>query len=398
MRNDATHDRPMTRPDYGGGGIANLMASVIGGLGHAAETPPVPECPDLPAARLAAARHVVLLVVDGLGRAQLEAHAPAGALAQARVADLSSVFPSTTASAVSTFMTGDVPRTHGLTGWYLWFRELGVVGTPLPFRVRGSDVGLDRLGVDGPALFQTRALALRLARRTVLVHPAHLCDTWYTRAHSGGAEVRPFKTLEALFERIVELSREPVPSFCYAYWPELDALSHVHGAGSTEAAAHLRAVDESVARCARRLAGSGTLLAVCADHGFVDTRADTRLRLEDHPRVARTLSLPLCGEPRAAFCYVRSGAESDFAAAVADELGHAVDVVASSAIVADGLLGPGEAHPELESRLGSHVLLLKDAYCLTDRLAGERRPFRQVGVHGGMSDSELRVPLAVFES
>ncbi len=394
----AARSEPMVRPDYAGGGIANLMASVVTGLGRDEESSAVPPCAALPAGRLAAARHVVLLVIDGLGRAQLDAHAPHGALAEARLADLSSVFPSTTASAVSTFMTGDVPLAHGLTGWHVWFRELGVVGAPLPFKVRGSDVGLNRLGVDARGLFATRALASRLARRTVLVHPSHLCNSWYTRAHCGSAELRPFGGMEEMFERIVALARDEEPSFCYAYWPELDTLSHVHGAGSEQAGRHLRELDAAVARCARRLAGTGAVLAVCADHGFVDTRADTRLDLADHPRLAETLMLPLCGEPRAVFCYVRSGAEGRFQDCVAEDLAHAVDLLTCEEVIAGGLLGPGRAHPELASRLGSHVLLLKENYCLTDRLAGERRPFQQVGVHGGMSDAELRVPLAVFES
>ena len=31
-------------------------------------------------------------------------------------------------------------------------------------------------------------------------------------------------------------------------------------------------------------------------------------------------------------------------------------------------------------------------------VAGETQPFRQIGVHGGLSDAELRVPLAILAS
>lgn len=398
MQQQPSTSTPMTRPDYAGAGIANLMASVLAGIGRDGERAAVPPCPLLPPARLAAARHVVLLIIDGLGRAQLETHAAGGALAAARVGDLSSVFPSTTASAVSTFMTGDVPLAHGLTGWHVWFRELGVIGAPLPFRVRGSEVGLERLGASTGALFGTRALSARLARRAVLVHPAHLCQTPYTLAHATRAEVRPFNGAAQLFTRIEELAREREPSYCYAYWPELDTLSHVHGAGSAQAGEHLRMLDRALDACARRLAGTGTLLVACADHGFVDTREQTRLSLSDYPRLADTLALPLCGEPRAVFCYVRSGAESRFQECARELLGHAASVLSVQDLLAQGLLGPGPPHPRVSERLGSHVLLMKADYCLTDRVMGESRPFAQIGVHGGVSDAELRVPLALFES
>ncbi len=326
----------MREPDYAGHGIANLMASVTAALGSEDDHSALVQCAALPKALLADARHVILLVIDGLGSAQLAQHAADGAIARALVTELSSVFPSTTASAVSTFMTGDAPITHGLTGWHVWFRELGVIGAPLPFRIRGSDVGLQQLGLSAEQLFQTRALPRRLARRSVLVHPEQLCDSFYTRAHQGGAQVRPFSTLAELVDAICTLGEETEPSYCYAYWPQLDALSHVFGAHSDKAGAHLRELDEAVAQCAARLRGTGTVLLVCADHGFIDTREDTRLKLADFPDLMQTLSMPLCGEPRMVYCYVRGGAQADFEALARECLGHAADVLSLEQLLRRG--------------------------------------------------------------
>ena len=161
---------------------------------------------------------------------------------------------------------------------------------------------------------------------------------------------------------------------------------------------HLRAIDRALAEYASRLRGSGTLVLVSADHGFVDTTAEERLSLSDPPALADTLALPLCGEPRLGLCYVRPGAESDFEAYVDEQLAHAARWRRAVDVIADGLLGPGPEHPELASRVGSHVLFLRGRHCLTDRVPGERRPFDQVGVHGGMSDAELAVPLAVLDA
>lgn len=388
-------DSSFTRPDYAGRGIANLMVSLEQALGRPGGGDGLTPCDALPADLLRDARHVVLLVIDGMGARQLEAHAPHGALSRARTADLTSVFPSTTASAVSTFLTGDAPLAHGLTGWHMWFRELGIVAAPLPFNARGTHRPLQDLGVSAPGLLRTRAFTQRLARRAEMLHPANLCDTEYTAAHTGGATVRPFAGLAEMTALVTRLARERDPSYCYAYWPVLDSLSHRHGWASRTAGEHLREVDRAVEACARALAGTGTVLLVCADHGFVDTRADTRLRLEDHPRIAATLEHPLCGEPRLAYCYVKPQARAEFEERVAEALGHAVDVWPAERVFAEGLLGPGPAHPEIRHRVGTHVLSLRGEYCLTDRLPGEE-PFTLVGVHGGMSDAELRVPLSVF--
>jgi hypothetical protein len=61
------------RPDYHGGGIVNLMASLIRARGGSAE---YADLELLPAQSMAEIRHIALLVVDGLGADWLRRHGP----------------------------------------------------------------------------------------------------------------------------------------------------------------------------------------------------------------------------------------------------------------------------------------------------------------------------------
>ena len=54
----------MVRPDYAGAGLLNLIASLTEARGGRALHPTLAQ---LPPAEIAAARNVVLLIVDGLG-------------------------------------------------------------------------------------------------------------------------------------------------------------------------------------------------------------------------------------------------------------------------------------------------------------------------------------------
>ena len=76
-------------PDYGGNGITNLMASISGALGVASPYAPLPA---LAPASLAAKRHIVLIVVDGLGEEFLSTRGPGFLAGQDREV-LTSVFP-----------------------------------------------------------------------------------------------------------------------------------------------------------------------------------------------------------------------------------------------------------------------------------------------------------------
>ena len=121
------------RPDYEGGSIVNLMASIEAAFGRRAS---YPELRDLASDEIAGARNLCLLVIDGLGWRYLARALGGGALRRHARAAITSTFPTTTATAITTFMTGLAPQQHGLTGWHMYFRELGTVLAVLPFRPR----------------------------------------------------------------------------------------------------------------------------------------------------------------------------------------------------------------------------------------------------------------------
>lgn len=381
----------MPVPDYAQDGIVNLVSSVVAGLGGRAPHPP---CAVLPPESLVAARSVVLLVLDGLGHEYLERHAR-GALRRHLRARLTSVFPSTTASAITTFLTAATPAQHGLTGWFTWMRSLGSIVAPLPFRARFGGSTLDRAGVDPGSVFRVPPLFGAIDARSWVVLPEHLVDSCYSRVHAGPAQRLGYDSLESCFGRIAGIVRRARErSYVYAYWPELDALAHEHGVGSRAVAARFAELEAAFAGLLEAVAGSGALVIATADHGLVDTTPQTRIRLEDHPLLAQTLGMPLCGEPRAAYCYVAPGMRERFEAYVGTELAHCAVAVPAATLLADGYLGPGEPHPELSGRVGDYVLLMKENYSLRDSVPGER-PHVHVGVHGGLSSAEMYVPLVV---
>jgi len=67
---------------------------------------------------------------------------------------------------------------------------------------------------------------------------------------------------------------------------------------------------------------------------------------------------------------------------------------ASADLVARGYFGSGAVNARLADRVGDYTLIARGRFALRDRLPGERRHV-QIGVHGGLSDDEMRVPLIV---
>ncbi|MDH5577939.1 MAG: alkaline phosphatase family protein [Betaproteobacteria bacterium] len=379
----------MVRPDYAGGGLVNLIASIVGACGGAPRHAPLAA---LPSRALAAARNLVLLIVDGLGDNYLCREGAGGALHARRQGALTSVFPSTTASAITTTYTGCTPLEHGLTGWFTLFGEAGCVGAPLPGQRRGDKAPL---GVAPARLYRAGSLLDGLQRRGVVVTHRTIVDSAYNLHHCGGAERRPYDKLEGLVEETVAaVKSSPVPKFVYAYWPEFDALSHRHGNGSAEARAQFGAIDAAFGELMTRLAGTDTLVVATADHGFVDSVGADALDFADAPGLSALLRYPLCGESRIAFCHVQEGRAPEFMARARDWLGERARVCASAELLAEGWFGGGDAHPRFAERVGDVALLMHGRATVKDWTPGEPR-HRHVGHHGGASADEMLIPLIV---
>lgn len=198
--------------------------------------------------------------------------------------------------------------------------------------------------------------------------------------------------MDDFFVHLHRLLSKKKPCYLYAYWPDLDAIAHRHGCRSRELAEHFMKLDRAFAALCTALRGSGALLLVSADHGFIDTDEVHTLQLDDHPVLAGTLAIPLCGESRAVYCYLRHGHEDIFLDYVRHELAGQCEAVASMELLSQGWFGLGQAHPRLQERIGDYILLMKEKYVLRDRLANEK-PFHLTGVHGGISRDEMQVPL-----
>jgi hypothetical protein len=378
-------------PDYQGGSLANLMTSLALSLG--AEPGPCPPLRQLSPEPWPG--KTALIVADGLGQQFLSRHLPDSALMAHARGTMTSVFPSTTATAITTFMTGQAPRQHAITGWHMFFAELGALATVLPYRLRHGGLPLG----DAGHLFRHLAPAPfydRLPVASVLLSPASIAHSAFNQAHAGQAVIIPYASLEQMFELLArELDQAGRTRFVYAYYPEIDALAHEHGSASAQVRTCAAAFDEAFAGLLKR--ARGTRVIVTADHGFIDTAPEHCLDLADHPAFRACLTLPLCGEPRTAYAYVHAHKAKAFEDYARNHLSHCLDLRRSRDLVELGWFGPGPTHPRLLDRVGDYVLMMKENWIVRDWMPQEK-PYWLAGVHGGVSAEEMTVPLIVAET
>jgi hypothetical protein len=376
------------RPDYSGGSLVNLVASIVDARGGRALHPPLK---NLQSETLRAARNLVLLIIDGLGDNYLARRGAGGELARRRRASLTSVFPSTTASAITTSYTGRTPLEHGLTGWYTYFGAAGCVSAALPFRSRGDHLPLARRGVTPEQIYVGGSIFESIPERSTVVTYKEIIDSEYNLLHCRGAQRVAYETLGELVERIEQSVKSgDERKFVYAYWPAYDMVSHRYGSESAEAFGELGKIDAAFGALLKRLSGTDSAVIATADHGFIDVAPEEAFELPSS--LAAKLRLPLCGERRVAYCHVHSSGE--FLKLAQDWLGERADVIESRRLVDEGWFGPGTPHPRFAERIGDVALVMRGRYTVKDWTPGEARHLH-IGNHGGTSEDEMLIPLIV---
>ncbi len=335
-------------------------------------------------AALPAARSVVLVVIDGLGAISLRAHAGhARALTtgMAKKDVARSVFPSTTAAALTSILTGEHPGAHGLVGYRVLDRSRDVLVNQL---TGWETDGLDPLTWQPvPTIFERAAAA---GHPSFAIGVAAYAKSGFTRATLRGGEFVAAATPAERVQVAYDLAERHPGALVYCYLPEVDKAGHKHGIASAEWVAALEDVDAALAL--RAPADVGVL--VTSDHGMVDVPARRQMILDEgHLAGIRHVG----GEPRMLHAYFEPDAdETSVLARWRADLDGVADVVTRDEAVAAGLFGPTVSEAAA-ARIGDVLAIARGVWAIYDGTAADQRGRGMVGQHGALTPEERTVPL-----
>ena len=332
----------------------------------------------------------VILLVDGLGALNLAAAAEEAPFLMSLVAGdasttVTSGAPSTTATSITCLGTGLAPGQHGIVGYA--FRN-PVEGGYL--NALAWAPGLSALDV------QPRLTAFeRLVRQGVSitsVSPARFAGTGLTEAALRGARFHPVPDEEDHSARITwtaDGASEGDKALVYLYERSLDHTGHGVGWRTPAWRAALRRID-ALARDLRAALPDDVRLLVTGDHGMIDSPRDRWIVAEDVPGLTDDLTL-LAGEGRFRQLYCEPRHADAVAARWSAALGERAWVVRREEAAASGWFGPVDRR--MAERYGEVLVALRDDWAVMTRT--QPKEFGLVGMHGSLTEFEMRVPVLV---
>lgn len=345
--------------------------------------------------RLPPLRSLIVVVVDGLGTADLRTHRGyARRLAEAMGSRSTTRTggPTTTASALTSLTTGTVPGQHGMVGYS--------VLDPTSDRVVNQLSGWGTGSVDPltwqrkPTLFETSDV------RSVVVASPRYSESGFTQAVLRGAQYRGVADVAERFRVAVDLVNESEPTLVYLYVPELDMAAHSSGTDGARWLAALEDLDAAVATAVPRL-GRGAGMILTADHGMVTATAESRIVIPDSSELLDGVR-HVAGEPRVLHLHLEpteDRAESRVRADALAELWRRTQqrrawVMTRAEAIGAGIFG--DVDPEVAPRIGDVVVAARSNWVYYEERTAATSAFAMVGQHGSFTAEEREIPMLRF--
>jgi hypothetical protein len=365
----AAADGPII-PDYGGANVRGIIPALLGPASWTSGLPPwMPE-------PVSSASAVVVLVLDGLGWDQLQAHRDLMPTVAAMAGGpIHTVAPTTTATALTSITTGLTPAEHGLVGYRI------MVGGEVMNVLRWC-VGDQPVRRSHPPR-EVQPFEPFLGRTVPVVSVAELQASSFSEAHLRGCDPVGWRAASSIAVQ-ARAEVEAGERFVYCYYGGIDKIAHERGFGPFYDA-ELRAADRLVGDVLESLP-TGTALLVTADHGQVHVGDRLVTPSEELLAAVNVQS----GEGRFRWLHSAKGAADDVAAIAQDELGHLAWVVTKEQTLDEQWFGPAMA-PSIRSRLGDVALVAHEPVSFHD--AADSGPFALVCRHGSLTSGEVNVPL-----
>jgi predicted AlkP superfamily pyrophosphatase or phosphodiesterase len=382
------------KPDYNGKSIVNLMSSLIKGLDG---KPKYKELKYLSSKEISKYKNVVLLVVDGLGYNYLLRVGRGSILKDKLKAKMTSVFPPTTAACITTFITGTAPQQHGITGWFVYLKELGMITTILRTEPRIGGCSFSDVNIDSNKIFTEKSLTSKIKVKSYEIINDAIIKSEYNMTHNRHSKMLGYTNLNDCFNNIKRAINEKGKKYIYAYWADLDSFAHEKGMNSKTTYKHFKEIDKQVQKLTNFIKGKDTLLIITADHGLIDTTKERTILLRNHSKLAECLTLQFSGESRCAYCYVRPGKLKQFKNYFNKHLKKQFYLMKSEELIRRNFYGLYEPHPKLNERIGDYAIIAKENYAIKDALLGQKEKIH-IGNHGGVSADEMYVPLVIIKS
>lgn len=401
-------------PKYRGQSLVNVPHMIASLLGVNPKGIPIDESLYSKRINLKGIKKVVLILLDGFGyKMWLDSNDTASFFGRISkkgiVIPITSTFPSTTAVAITSISTGLEPAAHGLPEWIVYLKEIKMIVNSLPFTsfINKSKTELTELGFNASILYKGSTIYQHLRKhkvRSFTILSRDISGSAYTGLTKRGSSIVPYLKLSDGVIRLREKINSERRAYIHMYADSIDKSTHAFGPFSEESRAEILSVSEAfeqeLVKKVSRHAAKETLIMITADHGHTMFYPNKVIYLNSDRKLHRYLAsdngskvLPT-GSPRNIFLHIDPRHLKDAYEHLSKKFSGKARVLYSKDAVRMGLFGTSRPSQKFLDRIGDIIMLPREGELIWYEHVKGRKP-KLKGVHGGLSENEMLVPLAM---
>ncbi|MCL2052912.1 MAG: alkaline phosphatase family protein [Oscillospiraceae bacterium] len=336
-------------------------------------------------------KNIVLIVLDGLGSDMLQKNlALRDFLKEHQSCNLTSVFPSSTAAAMTSYYTGVSPNEHSWLGRSLYFKEFHSTIDIASNVDSYTKVPFTR--TDAASFVMPYETIYQDIKKSIIgnVQPFTIAPKRINIAERGNFHkvVSDFSRGCETIKKICETKQN---TFTFFQWDEPSHTALKHGCYAEETADVIRRINNDLSM----LYGSvtDTLFIISSDHGMTDL--EDEVKLHQIPELSNCFVIPPFCEGRAMSFYIKYDKRADFERIFQNYFSGDFVLLSKRDILSKEILGVGKAHPKTLDFIGDYMACAIGGKTLCYRtLNAKPKPMDAAG-HGGFTDLEMEIPLII---
>lgn len=382
------------KPDYEQFSIVNVSNFVLEHFGVQTVHPAYPLRHLVPGISEGVEK-IVFFLIDALGMTSLEK-----LLNKERVfhdytiLEATSVFPTTTSSAITSLLTATTPIEHGILGYVLYIKQLGTLlnmielSSPIMGKVTSTLNNKD-------LMFEKTVFErlLEIGVKSFVLTSKTIRNSGLSTLVNTGASIRSYQSFGDMFSKFREILQEDGPFFCFAYWGLLDSIGHKLGVDSDAFESELYWLLKMLAREILPILPKNALLVVMGDHGQIYTPWERETWWSWKDPISQFFSIPPGGEMR--MMHIYTAEQKEVIKYLSEKYADRAISMTREEVLGLQLFGnvPSTSSRAIE-RIGEVVLIARENYSFYFKYTGKEESLKSK--HGSLTLQELIVPLMLF--
>ena len=380
--------KEILKPDYNNS-ILNMMTSILKNYGVKSNHDSLPELDKILEKKY---KNVVLVILDGMGENVINKASNNGYFNKYKKKVITSIYPSTTAAALTTFYSGKAPIETGWIGWSQYFKECGRAIDMLPHVDSYTGEPISRKVFDAYELLKYKTVYQQIKEaspevETYEIKPTH-CDMKAEKCIH-------INNLKDLCDSIKTLCKSKSEKYVFAYFDSPDKINHRNYWDSEATKEFILYAEDLFKKLNDELKGTDTLMIISADHGH--TNMNKYYNALEIDELKDCYIMPPSIEPRFLSFWIKEDKKDYFKRTFKEKFKDEFILYTKQEFLNSNLLGYGDKHRKIDDFLGDFMAVAISDAMISIKVAISREKYKKLSNHCGLTREEMEVPLIIVD-